>query len=123
MGTVKLLLKDSVMKIHLRITLKLLTILVISTGLFTASQAMERPSFHTKGTPIGQCHRLSAAKRSYDFWASTSKCEPHRHYRSTSSSSPQDESVRRRTRFHHLETARTKSQKEEVRIKNRSALD
>src|SRR3989440_11902228 len=54
MGTVKLLLKDPVMKIHLGITLKLLTILVISTGLFTASQAMERPSFHTKGTPTAK---------------------------------------------------------------------
>src|SRR5437016_1496900 len=34
--------------------MKFLTILAISTGLLTASQAMEKPSFHTKGTPIGK---------------------------------------------------------------------
>src|SRR6266478_3261295 len=34
--------------------MKFLTILAISIGLLTASQAMERPSFHTKGTPIGK---------------------------------------------------------------------
>jgi hypothetical protein len=31
--------------------MKFLTILAISAGLLTASQAMEKPSFHTKGTP------------------------------------------------------------------------
>src|SRR5215475_10054531 len=31
--------------------MKCLTILAISTALLTASQAMEKPSFHTKGTP------------------------------------------------------------------------
>ena len=31
--------------------MKVLTILVISIGLLTASQATEKPSFHTKGTP------------------------------------------------------------------------
>src|SRR5436305_7141121 len=34
--------------------MKFLTILAISIVLVTASQAMERPSFHTKGTPIGK---------------------------------------------------------------------
>ena len=34
--------------------MKFLTILVISVGLLTASQAMEKPSFHTKGTPTGK---------------------------------------------------------------------
>src|SRR6187200_1999561 len=35
--------------------MKFLTILVISVGILTASQAaMERPSFHTKGTPISK---------------------------------------------------------------------
>src|SRR6266403_709998 len=34
--------------------MKFLTILAISIGLLTASQAMERPSFHTKGTPTGK---------------------------------------------------------------------
>src|SRR6266571_5217644 len=34
--------------------MKFLTILAISIGLLTASQAMERPSFHTKGTPLGK---------------------------------------------------------------------
>jgi hypothetical protein len=33
--------------------MKLLTTLAISVGLLTASQAMDRPSFHTKGTPTG----------------------------------------------------------------------
>jgi hypothetical protein len=33
---------------------KFLIILAISTGLLTASQAMEKPSFHTKGTPTGK---------------------------------------------------------------------
>src|SRR5881275_598103 len=34
--------------------MKFLTILAISIGLLTASQAMERPSLHTKGTPSGK---------------------------------------------------------------------
>jgi hypothetical protein len=34
--------------------MKFVTILAISIGLLTASQAMERPSFHTKGTPTGK---------------------------------------------------------------------
>jgi len=34
--------------------MKFLTILAISAGLLTASQAMEKPSFHTKGTPTGK---------------------------------------------------------------------
>jgi L,D-transpeptidase-like protein len=34
--------------------MKFLTILAISVGLLTASQAMEKPSFHTKGTPTGK---------------------------------------------------------------------
>ena len=34
--------------------MRFLTILAISIGLLTASQAMEKPSFHTKGTPTGK---------------------------------------------------------------------
>lgn len=34
--------------------IKLLVTLAISIGLLTASQAMEKPSFHTKGTPSGK---------------------------------------------------------------------
>ena len=34
--------------------MKFLTILAVSIGLLTASQAMERPSFHTQGTPTGK---------------------------------------------------------------------
>jgi L,D-transpeptidase catalytic domain len=34
--------------------MKLVTILAISVGLLTASQAMEKPSFHTQGTPTGK---------------------------------------------------------------------
>ena len=34
--------------------MKLLTIVGISVALLTASQAMEKPSFHTKGTPTGK---------------------------------------------------------------------
>src|SRR4026208_160241 len=34
--------------------MKLLATLAISVGLLTASQAMDRPSFHTKGTPTGK---------------------------------------------------------------------
>jgi len=35
--------------------MKLLTILAISIGLLTASQAMEKPSFHIKGTRSLDC--------------------------------------------------------------------
>jgi len=34
--------------------MKYLAILAISVGVLTASQAMEKPSFHTKGTPTGK---------------------------------------------------------------------
>jgi hypothetical protein len=34
--------------------MKFVAILAVSVGLFTASQAMEKPSFHTKGTPTGK---------------------------------------------------------------------
>src|ERR1700751_5767436 len=34
--------------------IKLLETLAISIGLLTASQAMDRPSFHPKGTPTGK---------------------------------------------------------------------
>jgi hypothetical protein len=34
--------------------MKILTTISISIGLLTASQAMEKPSFHTKGTPTGK---------------------------------------------------------------------
>jgi hypothetical protein len=34
--------------------MKILTTVAISIGLLTASQAMEKPSFHTKGTPTGK---------------------------------------------------------------------
>jgi len=34
--------------------MKFLTILAISIGLLSGSQAMEKPSFHTKGTPTGK---------------------------------------------------------------------
>jgi len=34
--------------------MRFLTILAISVGLFTASHAMDRPSFHTKGAPTGE---------------------------------------------------------------------
>jgi hypothetical protein len=34
--------------------MKFLTVLAISASLLTASQAMEKPSFHTKGTPTGK---------------------------------------------------------------------
>jgi hypothetical protein len=34
--------------------MKMLTTIALSIGLLTASQAMDRPSFHTKGTPSGK---------------------------------------------------------------------
>jgi hypothetical protein len=49
------MLQHCVMKLHLHdYIMKLLTILAISVGLLTGSQAMEKPSFHTKGTPTGK---------------------------------------------------------------------
>jgi hypothetical protein len=45
--------------------MKFLTILAISIGLLTASQAMERPSFHTKGTPIG---KPTGALKPGEYW-------------------------------------------------------
>ena len=34
--------------------MKFVAILTIAIGLLTASQAMEKPSFHTQGTPTGK---------------------------------------------------------------------
>ena len=45
--------------------MKFLTILAISTGLLTASQAMEKPSFHTKGTPAG---KATGPLKSGEYW-------------------------------------------------------
>jgi hypothetical protein len=45
--------------------MKSLTILVISAGLLTASQAMEKPSFHTKGTPTG---KPTAPLKPGEYW-------------------------------------------------------
>ena len=45
--------------------MKFLTILAISIGLLTASQAMERPSFHTKGTPTG---KPTGTLKPGEFW-------------------------------------------------------
>jgi len=45
--------------------MKFLTILAISTGLLTASQAMEKPSFHTKGTPTG---KATGPLKSGEYW-------------------------------------------------------
>jgi hypothetical protein len=42
-----------------------LTILAISVGLLTASQAMEKPSFHTKGTPTG---KPAAPLKPGEYW-------------------------------------------------------
>jgi len=44
---------------------KFVTILAISIGLLTASQAMERPSFHTKGTPTG---KPTGALKPGEYW-------------------------------------------------------
>jgi hypothetical protein len=46
--------------------MKFLTILAISAGLLTASQAMDRPSFHTKGTPTGK--PIGALKPGEYWW-------------------------------------------------------
>lgn len=45
--------------------MKFLTILTISVGLLTASQAMEKPSFHTKGTPTGN---PTGTLKPGDYW-------------------------------------------------------
>src|SRR5439155_579147 len=44
---------------------KLLTTVAISIGLLTASQAMEKPSFHTKGTPTG---KPTGALKPGEYW-------------------------------------------------------
>src|SRR6266496_2080949 len=44
----------SVLSVMTPALMKLLTIVGISAALLTASQAMEKPSFHTKGTPTGK---------------------------------------------------------------------
>jgi lipoprotein-anchoring transpeptidase ErfK/SrfK len=45
--------------------MKLLTTVAISIGLLTASQAMEKPSFHTKGTPTG---KPTGALKPGEYW-------------------------------------------------------
>jgi L,D-transpeptidase-like protein len=45
--------------------MKFLTVLAISVGVLTASQAMERPSFHTKGTPTG---KATGTLKPGDYW-------------------------------------------------------
>ena len=45
--------------------MKFLTTLAISVGLPTASQAMDKPSFHTKGTPRG---KPTGTLKPGDYW-------------------------------------------------------
>ena len=45
--------------------MKILTTVAISIGLRTASQAMEKPSFHTKGTPTG---KPTGALKPGEYW-------------------------------------------------------
>ena len=45
--------------------MKFLTILAISVGLLIGSQAMEKPSFHTKGTPTG---KPTGPLKPGDYW-------------------------------------------------------
>jgi lipoprotein-anchoring transpeptidase ErfK/SrfK len=45
--------------------MKILTTVAISIGLLTASQAMEKPSFHTKGTPTG---KPTGALKPAQYW-------------------------------------------------------
>src|ERR1044072_8843522 len=45
--------------------MKILTTIVISIGFLTASQAMDKPSFHTKGTPTG---KPTGTLKPGDFW-------------------------------------------------------
>jgi L,D-transpeptidase catalytic domain len=45
--------------------MKFLTVLAISIGLLTASQAMEQPSFHTKGIPTG---KPTGALKPGEYW-------------------------------------------------------
>jgi L,D-transpeptidase catalytic domain len=45
--------------------MKFLLILAVSIGLVTASRAMEKPSFHTKGTPTG---KPTGSLKSGEYW-------------------------------------------------------
>jgi hypothetical protein len=45
--------------------MKILTTVAISIGLLTASQAMEKPSFHTKGTPT---NKPTGALKPGEYW-------------------------------------------------------
>jgi hypothetical protein len=45
--------------------MKILTTVALSIGLRTASQAMERPSFHMKGTPTG---KPTGALKPGEYW-------------------------------------------------------
>ena len=45
--------------------MKILTTVAVSIGLLTASQAMEKPSFHTKGTPTG---KPTGALKPGEYW-------------------------------------------------------
>jgi hypothetical protein len=45
--------------------IKILTTIALSIGLLTASQAMEKPSFHTKGTPTG---KPTGALKPGEYW-------------------------------------------------------
>src|SRR5207248_11511452 len=45
--------------------MKYLTILALSFSILTASAAMERPSFHTKGTPTG---KPTGALKPGEYW-------------------------------------------------------
>src|SRR6266566_3731052 len=45
--------------------MKFLTILALSISILTASAAMERPSFHTKGTPTG---KPSGTLKPGEYW-------------------------------------------------------
>ena len=45
--------------------MKFVAILAVSIGLLTASQAMEKPSFHTKGTPAG---KPTGALKPGEYW-------------------------------------------------------
>ena len=45
--------------------MKILTTVAVSIGILTASQAMEKPSFHTKGTPTG---KPTGALKPGEYW-------------------------------------------------------
>src|SRR5438874_6883367 len=55
----------SVLSVMTPALMKLLTIVGISVALLTASQAMEKPSFHTKGTPTG---KPTGALKPGEYW-------------------------------------------------------